>query len=114
MNYFINQKLKNTTSKTPRVSGIVLGDPVISFSYQYNNFGSFALARGLIDYNRMQKMSAYEASFILQSPTNANICKIHSSLYNLLRSTCPFNVELSDCMPESNSGKGDCNIFPLT
>lgn len=126
MNYYMDQEqpkkdqdIQETKAKIPKITGLIMGDPVISFSYQYNNFGSFALARGLIDYNRMQKMSAYESSFILQTPTNKNICNMHKSLQNLLRDVCPYNVELKNCMPEEPETKGEpnikeCSIFPLT
>lgn len=120
INYYIDSMLFDGKSKVPKIKGLIFGDPVISFAYQYNNFGSFALARGLIDNNRMQKISAFEVSFILQSPTNQNICNLHNELYTLLRSTCPYNVEHVDCIPQikastnSNEKITPCSIFPLT
>lgn len=80
----------------PEIKGIILGDPIISFSYQYSNFGSFALARGLVDQINLQKISSIETSFILSKHDNENIKNTHKSLYSIIKPFCPFDI-LTQC-----------------
>ena len=86
----------------------------MSFTYQYNNFGSYALARGLVEQTKLQKISAYESSFVLQNPTNDNICTIHNALYSLVRPFCPYNIEGETCPELSEIKTGSCGIFLST
>jgi len=97
-----------TSDNSFKITGLIMGDPMVSFDYQYNNFGSFAKGRYLANPQDIKSIFQYETSFLLADKTNSNLCQFHRDLYRTVQPSCPFNV-LKSC-PEL-SQTTNCNIF---
>ena len=108
------ERLSNSTQDgnfIPNITGLILGDPIVSYIYQYNNFGSFAIARGLVDQVNLEKISSVETSFLLMEHTNDQICQIHERLYMIIRPACP--VDVTTTCPEIYNKLDSKALFPL-
>src|SRR3990167_1485727 len=115
---YLRKHLEAKTSIKMRVSGIILGDPMIDLLRQSQNYASYATSRSIVSSRDYRYFLNLEANMQLKTLTSASFCNLNKELFSKidLTNTCPFYIEQS-CSSQglqtftTSSGTINCEFF---